>query len=1031
MNLDGTLLLQHLFGLKLEEGCAYIQEHIEELTEYSAFGSLVADEALAQLYNPFVSIKLAELLIFFGVSAHHTLSHALGLKAKGDALVQIGHYQAALESLDAAGQEFLSLEDEGNWARSRISWIVAASWLGRVEEALQEAEHAHDVFLRSGEYYWACVIDDNTAVIYAETGRYQDALKMYEHLLAIYPTLTDQSKTFIERSIAIAEINRAIILSWLGAFDQAYRLQQQALARFVALQETGLIIYVEINLAIWDHTQGYYGSALQRYYQARDNVIQNNVHDLILLAELKIGMANCLVKLNKTQEACQLMNEAVGVYRQGGTSLQASNALREYATTLIASGRLQEALTILDEASVLLHQRGFSNYVTAIRLQQAELLLKMGSATQAYEEASAARAFFEDQGLIARSVRASLVMVGSLLHQAQQAERQPEKEQQDSFTQKAMVLCRQITQQAHQHHLQEEVYKNQHLLGRLFALQGDVTKAAKHYRAALAQIERILDDLVLDFSSSFLYTTWSVYEDMIALCLQQRQPERAFSYLERARSIALRQYLNRPETWSGKRKKQGGLRDSSSVLQANSTMILRTQHEFKEWQEKYHRYSILLTHMDTSVSPTVERGIIQAELRRCEEKLNELFERLYLYQATIQFKPQVKKSKKRSATPLDVVQLHRHLSSDQLLLAYFLEKERLVIFAVTKEQFVTYESPDGMRQLEYLLPLLHAHIQRGSWLTSKHSPQQGIYHMLNKLYQLLIAPVAALLPPSNGKLTIVPYGVLHTLPFHALYKGSRFLIEDFQINYLPACNLLTQLDTRGSEQVAYEERVMTEGRATGTSQLPLIFGYSNHGHLQRALEEAKALAAMLGGRCYLEEDATIARLAEQAPGSPIIHLATHGQSRLDTPNFSSVLLADGRFNAIDAFGLDLKGCELVTLSGCETGLALSSGGDEQLGLGRAFLAAGVGALVMSLWPVEDNATNELMQNFYQNLLSGESKAQALRTAQCTFIHQSTSIYSHPYYWAAFRLVGNASPLKYRRTEVYPFGYESDTKKSDS
>src|SRR5947209_15877003 len=157
------------------------------------------------------------------------------------------------------------------------------------------------------------------------------------------------------------------------------------------------------------------------------------------------------------------------------------------------------------------------------------------------------------------------------------------------------------------------------------------------------------------------------------------------------------------------------------------------------------------------------------------------------------------------------------------------------------------------------------------------------------------------------------------------------------------------------------------------SKPPLIFGYSGHGHLQHALEEAKALAALLKGHCYLEDEATIARLIEQAPGSPIIHLATHGHSRLDAPNFSYVLLADGQLNAIDAFSLNLKGCELVTLSGCETGLALSSGGDEQLGLGRAFLAAGAQSLVMSLWPVEDNVTNELMRLFYQRLLSGDTK----------------------------------------------------------
>jgi CHAT domain-containing protein len=174
---------------------------------------------------------------------------------------------------------------------------------------------------------------------------------------------------------------------------------------------------------------------------------------------------------------------------------------------------------------------------------------------------------------------------------------------------------------------------------------------------------------------------------------------------------------------------------------------------------------------------------------------------------------------------------------------------------------------------------------------------------------------------------------------------------------------------------------------------------------------------LLDGTCFLEREATIARLIEQAPGSSIIHLATHGQSRLDAPNFSYVRLADGQLNTIDAFSLDLRDCELVTLSGCETGLALSGGGDEQLGLGRAFLAAGTSSLVISLWPVEDTTTNELMKLFYQNLLNGESKVQALRAAQCQLMRNDKSNYAHPYFWAAFRLVGDPAPLKAQAAKI--------------
>ena len=96
--MDQELFLQYLRDHTLEEGQVYIQEHTAELSVHTTIGEWLADEALRLLYTPFVSLKIAELLIFFGDYTHHLSSHALGLKAKGDALTQIGHFEAALES---------------------------------------------------------------------------------------------------------------------------------------------------------------------------------------------------------------------------------------------------------------------------------------------------------------------------------------------------------------------------------------------------------------------------------------------------------------------------------------------------------------------------------------------------------------------------------------------------------------------------------------------------------------------------------------------------------------------------------------------------------------------------------------------------------------------------------------------------------------------------------------------------------------------------------------------------------------------
>ncbi|MBA2395813.1 MAG: CHAT domain-containing protein, partial [Ktedonobacteraceae bacterium] len=142
--------------------------------------------------------------------------------------------------------------------------------------------------------------------------------------------------------------------------------------------------------------------------------------------------------------------------------------------------------------------------------------------------------------------------------------------------------------------------------------------------------------------------------------------------------------------------------------------------------------------------------------------------------------------------------------------------------------------------------------------------------------------------------------------------------------------------------------------------------------------------------------------------------AAHGLFRLDAPNFSHIRLADRQLSAIEVFNLNLSSCSLVTLSACETGRTVVSGVDEVIGLGRGFLYAGAASLLPTLWKVDDASSAELMEMFYQALLNGSTKAASLGDAQRIFIAQMrTSALSyrvHPYFWAAFHLIGDAGKL---------------------
>jgi len=133
----------------------------------------------------------------------------------------------------------------------------------------------------------------------------------------------------------------------------------------------------------------------------------------------------------------------------------------------------------------------------------------------------------------------------------------------------------------------------------------------------------------------------------------------------------------------------------------------------------------------------------------------------------------------------------------------------------------------------------------------------------------------------------------------------------------------------------------------------------------------------------------------------VLHLACHGNFRLDNPLFSSLHLADGWLTVRDVYRLNLTCCELVTLSACETGVNALAPGDEWLGLARGFFSAGAPALLVSQWIVDDEATAGLMVDFYSRLRAGVGPASALRYAQCKMLEEKP----HPYFWAPFVILG--------------------------
>ena len=182
---------------------------------------------------------------------------------------------------------------------------------------------------------------------------------------------------------------------------------------------------------------------------------------------------------------------------------------------------------------------------------------------------------------------------------------------------------------------------------------------------------------------------------------------------------------------------------------------------------------------------------------------------------------------------------------------------------------------------------------------------------------------------------------------------------------------------------------------------------------RREAEAIRAAGSPLGTRTALDFFANrTAALDPELAQYRIIHFATHSFISNAHPEVSGIVLSlidengkeqDGFLHARDVYNLRLP-ADLVVLSGCRTGLGKEIRGEGLVGMTQSFMYAGAARVLVSLWDVQDEATAELMKQFYQQMASGKlSPAAALRAAQAAMARDRR--WSAPYYWAGFALQG--------------------------
>jgi CHAT domain-containing protein len=331
-----------------------------------------------------------------------------------------------------------------------------------------------------------------------------------------------------------------------------------------------------------------------------------------------------------------------------------------------------------------------------------------------------------------------------------------------------------------------------------------------------------------------------------------------------------------------------------------------------------------------------------------------------------------------------------HLPSGTALLAYRVLEDRLLIWLLRDGEFHQFRVAVSHATLATEIERLRAAING--------SDEQR--ELLAKLYHQLIAPGADYLQEGDA-LLLVTDKELQLVPFAALLSTTgKYLVERHPLALLPSatCLLVPEPSRRGTAA----RGLLSIGDPTfDRRQFPGLEP------LRGAREEATAVASLYRHAETLVGDAaTRTALRSQTAGKAIVHLAVHALPNPNHPELARIVLApespedDGALYARDIPELPLAQTRLVVLSGCATHSGQWANAEGTLSIAESFLAAGVPAVVGTLWPVDDQAALALMLSFHSHYRRGASPAVALQQAQLDALRGPAGFRS-PAAWASF------------------------------
>lgn len=856
-------------------------------------------------------------------------------------------YGVALKRYDAAIEIFRRQKNIQELGRTLSSSLGALSYLGRYEEAFQRGKEARRLFSRLNDTLRLARLDSNIGSILYRQDRFGESL---EYAQRAYRKLLQGGGP---QDIAIALRNLAVRYISVNEFSLAEETYRKARAH---CQDHGLLLLVaetDYNIAYLYYLRGEYTRAIEMYEATRRHCVQ--LGDSYHKALCDLDQSELSLELNLYEEGEQLAGAAFSAFRKLGMGYEAAKAKAFLAIAASQLGREREALGIFRQARKLFVAERNVLWPYQIDVYQALLFFRLGRYADSRKVCDTALRFFAQNHLSQKAALCELLKAQLNLQGGKPG------------------LARRACQRGLQH--LRRIYspaletQAQFVLGQIEEAQGQKQKAKTAYRRAQAGLENLRNQLRGDgMKIAFIKDKQGIFESLVVLELQggrkRTNLQNAFIYIEQAKSRSLADLIA---------FRLRHILPSGGLESARSQRARNLQDNLKSFYRSQERKELEVRDISSVKSGKLSVGVLKQEgqyLRLLSSLSAEDKEFGSLQGIGTRSVREV-----RASLPDDATLVEYYLARG-VFYACVLSHKGLDILPVAK----TREVQAHLRLLQFQLNQFR--LQARSSRSQREAFLEASRAHLRDLYKLLVGPIQSLV--STSHVVLVPHGFLHYVPFHALLDGDQYLLDRFSISYAPSASVFSLCQDK---QPRWKNRSLVLG--VPDAMAPFIG------------QEAKAVASLLPrARLFLGKEATIRQLETEGKQSRFIHIATHGLFRQDNPMFSSLRLGDARLTLFDLYSLDLS-AELVTLSGCGTGLNYVVGGEEIIGLVRGFLYSGAHSVLVSLWDIQDKSTAEFMTAFYLRYRRTKNKAAALQGA----MQDLRRDYPHPYYWAPFCLVG--------------------------